>query len=588
VLWAENNLPIDALQQTKIDARVPSLTISQSNRYWQHAKSLVSLDKTNQAVPVLELLTTAKGVPEHIRVSAKNLLADQTTKSPLISSQQQAKIDARVPSLTINQSKRYWRYARSLVLQDNINLATPVLELLATARGVPELIRSSASKLLADQNTKSPLTETEDSGVKYTVEGSVSVSTTVNNDTESENNRKSIVYGGQTSLSSFVQFDERMSGFLEVEIDTNTNGQEDKFIADSSLSLGEAWINLDFSDDDIDRNLTVGTQSIADYRGWLVDSDITLIRYVVSDHSWSFSNGFGLSTDTLSFGMNYEPEDEPDEPWKLKFLSEFQYSSELQHEISLFLLGQYDMGRQIEIGDTVSNDVGDLGNEKILWTGFQARGEFSDDEERPSFGYWADVAVVVGNETIYDFEDNDEETQSVSDQQRMIVNGWAIDLGVSTWTQIMGRPQISLGFASTSIDGDTEDDIDRSFRQTGLQSNDDEISYYGLVLSPELSNLQIVRAAISYPILDNSYLKFLFLDYHQRRADRSLKDSNLDIEFDGINKDIGREVNVILALNEWSSWDLEFSFGAFRAGQAAEPLQERTAYIGSIDVSIDY
>jgi alginate production protein len=115
--------------------------------------------------------------------------------------------------------------------------------------------------------------------------------------------------------------------------------------------------------------------------------------------------------------------------------------------------------------------------------GLRASGKepFTQDSE---LSYWADFAVVLGNEKLLDFDDAADNKKLVVSRQKQRVHGWAIDVGARWDTQLPGQPLFTLGYAIGSGDKNPGKGSDRAFRQTGLQSTDEEFRTYGEILRP--------------------------------------------------------------------------------------------------------
>jgi hypothetical protein len=84
-------------------------------------------------------------------------------------------------------------------------------------------------------------------------------------------------------------------------------------------------------------------------------------------------------------------------------------------------------------------------------------------------------------------------------RRKQRVRGWAIDVGARWDTQLPGQPLFTMGYAMGSGDKNPSKGTDRAFRQTGLQSNDEEFRTYGELLRPELSKLSIPVVAVQFP-----------------------------------------------------------------------------------------
>ena len=228
--------------------------------------------------------------------------------------------------------------------------------------------------------------------------------------------------------------------------------------------------------------------------------------------------------------------------------------------------------------------------------------ERSPTRSMGTLSYWADGAIVDGRETFLDYgrvRTETDETRIVVDlrgneilvplrkngvdlSERHGVHGWGMDLGLSWQTPLPGQPTLTLGYALGSGDSrgkdeskqDRQEAKDRSFRQTGLQDNNgrfsgvDRFKYYGELLDPELSNLQIGTAALGFRIWEKSSVEILYHFYRQDHPAKFLRDAGIRRQPAGRKRGIGREIDVVIGIEEWEHVEIELIGAAFRAGPA--------------------
>ncbi|MGH7807351.1 MAG: alginate export family protein, partial [Thermodesulfobacteriota bacterium] len=102
-------------------------------------------------------------------------------------------------------------------------------------------------------------------------------------------------------------------------------------------------------------------------------------------------------------------------------------------------------------------------------------GVHSDGEVTESLEYWLELAYVLGKEGSNN------------------IRGFGFDLGSTYVFSLPLEPSITLGYAFGTGDSDPRDDVDKNFRQTGLQANEGDFNgaadfkYYGELFDPELS-----------------------------------------------------------------------------------------------------
>lgn len=149
--------------------------------------------------------------------------------------------------------------------------------------------------------------------------------------------------------------------------------------------------------------------------------------------------------------------------------------------------------------------------------------------------------------------------------------GWALDIG-TTW-RINRQWALTAGYAVATGD-DRDSSTDETFRQTGLQDNNDRFAgvtsfrFYGELTDPELANLEIVTLGVGWLPRRRVSLDLVAHQYHQHRANRRLVDMQIDRRPNGIDTELGREVDLILGWRTDWKWDLEVIAGWFDPGKA--------------------
>jgi len=174
-------------------------------------------------------------------------------------------------------------------------------------------------------------------------------------------------------------------------------------------------------------------------------------------------------------------------------------------------------------------------------------GVHSDGEVASDFDYWLELAYVTGK------EGNNN------------IGGFGFDLGSTYAFDVTLEPSITLGYAFGS----------REFRQTGLEGNEGDFNgvvdflYYGELFEPELSNMSIITAGTGINPTDETSIDLVYHYYFQTEASDELRDSNLDVEPNGINKSLGNEIDLILGYEQKEEkLAIALSFGYFIPGSA--------------------
>jgi hypothetical protein len=205
-------------------------------------------------------------------------------------------------------------------------------------------------------------------------------------------------------------------------------------------------------------------------------------------------------------------------------------------------------GRASATAIVVARDDRNRG-ERPVWLGFSTTG-------RPTSGlrYWGNAAVRRGN--------------AGSTQLR----GWGIDGAGAYRFRLPGDLSISGGFATSSGDESRSDGVDTAFRQTGLEGNSarfhgiKKFAYYGEVFDPELSGIEVLTGGAGIKPFNGASIDVIYHRYRQRHARRSLPSNALDATGTGTSRELGDEIDVVVALQRFRPLDLSVVAGIFRPG----------------------
>jgi hypothetical protein len=331
---------------------------------------------------------------------------------------------------------------------------------------------------------------------------------------------------------------------------------------------GETWVRFE----DLfgrDLRLKVGRQSFEEPRRWWWDDDLDAAGLRYRRDSWLFEFGVGQELPRVSLLEDFEPENKG----VIRVLTRSQWLYFKDHGLDVFFLHQYDHSATQSPGALVRADREDPSDARLWWGGLRASGnEYGD------LSYWADIAFVLGDEKLLDFADAPGNRQRVVSRTKRRVRGWAIDMGARWNSQLPGQPLLTLGYAMGSGDKNPEKGSDRAFRQTGLQSNDEEFRTYGELLRPELSNLSVPVVALQLPVLWRSHVEFAYRHFRQHRAAPFLRDARIEAEPNGVKKNVGHEWMLYSLLKQWKNFEIELAGAAFKAGNAYGARSGKMAY----------
>lgn len=215
----------------------------------------------------------------------------------------------------------------------------------------------------------------------------------------------------------------------------------------------------------------------------------------------------------------------------------------------------------------------DVRNREPIWLG----GTYSA-RIRSNFRPWLSAALMNGTD------------------KGKTLRAFAYDLGASyVATDCEWTPSITAGYAFASGDDSSLDDVDHGFRQTGYEDNvsrfggASKMSLYGLVLSPELSNLKVISIGAGCRPFEDASIELFYRSYRQHHAEADLQGSGLidpPARPNGQSTKIGSAIDFVASSPQlFQRMKIVWSLGVFNPGHAYEPRQKR-AIVNRVELNI--
>ena len=152
------------------------------------------------------------------------------------------------------------------------------------------------------------------------------------------------------------------------------------------------------------------------------------------------------------------------------------------------------------------------------------------------------------------------------------LGAWGMDFG--TTRSIGERWYLTASWAFGQGDAKTGNGTDGNFRQTELQDNNGKFGgvtsfrYYGELVDPELANMHIATLGLGFRFTDKSSIDLVGHYYLQDKAARKIIDSDIDQKANGIDRELGWEIDAIIGWRPVRAWDFELVLGRFKPGKA--------------------
>lgn len=281
-----------------------------------------------------------------------------------------------------------------------------------------------------------------------------------------------------------------------------------------------------------DFQLQLGRQDVEDGREWLYDSRLDGIRVAYDHRQWRIEAMWGREELLRANLLKKEPVRRKFDNW----IFHAEYEVTRDWDLSAYAIKQNDLRAT---------------NLSPLTIGIQSEGRTGQ------IGHWLELARQSGT----------------SGTRKLRAR--AIDAGLIWHLPLPAKPALFAGYAHATGGGDAT--TDRSFRQTGLQDNEDRITglgnvrYYGEALDPDLSNIEILTLGLGIRPTASSSLELIGHRYRQaKRDDDDVRGSPISAELTGDDRDIGTEIDLAFSTRLAKPLALEAKVGWFMPGKGFE------------------
>jgi alginate production protein len=357
-----------------------------------------------------------------------------------------------------------------------------------------------------------------------------------------------------------------------------------------ALERGEAWLQWDRVGGS-PFGLQVGRVPLIDRRAWWWDDDLDALRLRYGAGAVRLDTGLARTVARVS---SAESGIDPAERGVRRWFGNLRWEWSRRHTLELFWLQHQDRsgvptaGTAWPAAGDADPDTSDL---QARWSGLRAAGEWRPQGLR--LAYWADAAWLRGREAATAEAANAAgvDVAGTTVRRRLRSHGW--DLGATLALEAVLRPSISLGYARGS-GGERSDAVDTHFRQTGLHENKarlggvKRLQMYGELLRPDLSNLGIATVGAGVRVLGNSSVELVWHRYRQVVPDATVAAARLSADPEGLDRRLGRELGVAVALREWSRLELTLRWSRFSPGPAYAADRREPAYALEVGAELNF
>jgi alginate production protein len=356
-----------------------------------------------------------------------------------------------------------------------------------------------------------------------------------------------------------------------------------------SLARGQTWVKVEriggtgFA-------VQAGRVALIERRSWWWDDDLDGIRLLHAGDTFRLDTGLAKELARVSSADRGVL---ASERGLARWFGQASWRYAPRHALDAFWLVQHDASSRPGPGsaaiDAAATDPSDL---RARWLGWRASGEWRA-ESGLRLAYRADAALLRGREALTAYAEGDDGRFTAGGTASRPVRGHAVDLGATAFLPGALRPSVSLGHARGS-GGERSGRLDANFRQTGLQENKarfggvKRLRQYGELLRPELSNLVVTSLGAGIRLGANSSVELMGLRYRQRVPSTTIPGARLSTAALGTNTDIGREIDLVVAVREWRSFEFTFKWSRFTPGAAFAADRRDPAHGVEIDATFNF
>jgi hypothetical protein len=334
----------------------------------------------------------------------------------------------------------------------------------------------------------------------------------------------------------------------------------------------------------------IGRQRFSDESEWWWDEDLDSARLRFDLESLHLEVAGARRMAKVSVTEDFV-DPEADDLWRVLFFGQYEWAR--KQVIGLHVLHQWDDSDHLAVRTPVDPEREDESDAELTWFGASLAGKRRLPAGAGLFTYRAHVAGVIGEETFVDYRGSNENRQ-VGRVFEHDVKGWGLDAWATWQMPLPLKPSLTFGYAYGSGEKGATEEEDGSFRQTGLQDNNDafmgvdSFHYYGELFDPELSNMHIVSGALGIRFLRNSSLEFVYHYYRQVRGTDFIRDAEFKRDPTGLKRTLGHEWDLVLGVEEWNRIEIELIGGIFKAGSAFGDIKGELSYLGFAQVRLNF
>jgi hypothetical protein len=264
--------------------------------------------------------------------------------------------------------------------------------------------------------------------------------------------------------------------------------------------------------------------------------------------------------------------------------------------LNLYYLDQTDNSGSVTLKDLDKGEVPDEVDADLSWSGVSYLAGFELDSVG-EINIELHYSRVYGDETLTEYDDGEGDDEEGDDED--------VEDDEGEGEEDEGEEEEGGGFETEKrrVSGDAYSYLlswtppalddwtfilggargDESYQATGLQG-DSEV--FGELYQPEISNLSVQALGVAWEIARGYELVLFGYDYRQVKASEDIRDVSIELDPNGVDRDLGREIDLVLIVEAIPGVELVLIAAEFEAGDAyGEREGERSQYYS---IELDY
>ena len=369
-------------------------------------------------------------------------------------------------------------------------------------------------------------------------------------------------------------------GAYKDEVETEKpNGERDSF---AGLERKEMGMGVYFGEE-IDSEFILGRREFVSASEWWIWWDEELDAISLDSAYGNFETLIGVAEEQWEESTDDDFVD-PEIDGVRRVIASLSWEFATYHSLIFYYLDQEDNSDSHNVGDFEDFDESDEADGDLTWSGISYLGEFNFDtlgEIEVELHY----SRVSGDETFYEFGDPEGGKVEVEEKGEARVSAKAESYLLSwtpaeleSWSFIAGR---AWGEGDSNLD----DGRDKSFRQNGLQGDED---VFGELYQPELSNLVVHTIGVQWQIDDGIELGLFSYDFEQDERADDMRDVSLEVDPTGLSRDLGREIDLIMSIETRTGLEFGLIAAEFEAGDAYGAYAGETSRFVKFELSYEF